>query len=296
MYRVRQQIGCSDSYQIGGGENITIAVLDTGAVKHPDFANRILAFKDFIKGKSNCYDDSGHGTHVCGIACGNGYLSEGRYKGIAPKAGLILGKVLDEKGDGIVESMLDGIDWVIENREKYNTRILNISVGIGGKMDEQKEILLRDKLEEAWNEGILVVCAAGNNGPECETLSKVGRSKSLITVGCHDGEYFKDKKNRCASYSARGGTFDTFRKPDLVAPGTNIISCSNTSKSGYIHKSGTSMATPIVSGALALLLQKYPDFDKETAKRKLLYSAVDLKEPWYQQGWGMINITNMMDS
>ena len=302
MYRVKKQVGCSKELQCNRENKVTIAVLDTGVARHPDLEERILDFYDFVDGKKNAYDDSGHGTHVCGIACGNGRISEGRYCGMAPQAGLVVGKVLDKKGDGELVSMLRGIDWVIENRKKWNIRILNVSVGVGQLMNELKEKMLRAKLEEAWKEGILVVCAAGNNGPECGTLSDIGNSPRLITVGCHDGEYFKDKANRCASYSGRGGKFATFRKPDIVAPGTEIISCNaacHKNRAGYsnayISKSGTSMATPIVSGALALLLQKYPSYDNETAKRKLLYSATDLQEPWYQQGWGMVNVERMLE-
>lgn len=302
MYRVREQTGCGNVVQAGGGRNITIAVLDTGVAKHPDFEDRILGFRDFTNGKREPYDDSGHGTHVCGIACGSGLLSAGRYRGMAPKANLVVGKVLDEKGDGAVETMLEGISWVMQKKDEWGIRILNVSVGVGRLMNEKKEDILREKLESAWQKGMLVVCAAGNNGPACETLSSIGKSPSLITVGCHDGEYYKEKKNRCASYSARGARFDTVRKPDIVAPGTEIISCNGTfrkNRSGYanayIAKSGTSMATPIVSGALALLLQKHPEYDNETAKRKLLFTAEDLKEPWYQQGWGMLNVSRLLE-
>ena len=302
MYRVKKQVGCSEALQYNQENKVTIAVLDTGVARHPDLEDSILDFCDFVDGKKTAYDDSGHGTHVCGIACGNGRLSEGRYCGMAPQAGLVVGKVLDKKGDGELLSMLRGIDWVMENREKWNIRILNVSVGVGQLMNELKEKILREKLEEAWKEGILVVCAAGNNGPECGTLSDIGNSPRLITVGCHDGKYFKDKVNRCASYSGRGGKFATFRKPDIVAPGTEIISCNTAChknrtgyNNAYISKSGTSMATPIISGALALLLQKYPSYDNETAKRKLLFSATDLQEPWYQQGWGMVNVGRMLE-
>lgn len=302
MYRVREQTGCSSIVQSGGGKGITVAVLDTGVAGHPDLAGRILDFKDFINGGSAVYDDSGHGTHVCGIIGGNGYLSKGRYRGMAPGVEFVVGKVLDEKGDGTVEAMLQGIDWVQQGSRKYGIRILNISVGIGQMIDEEKEEILKERLEALWGQGILVVCAAGNNGPACGSLSAIGRSRLLITVGCHDGAYFQNKANRCASYSARGGRFDTMKKPDIVAPGTEIISCNGACRKGrtgysnaYISKSGTSMATPVVSGSLALLLQKHPEYDNETAKRKLLFSADDLQEPWYQQGWGMINVARMME-
>ena len=299
MHRVREQIGCEQlSWD---GSRITIAVLDTGIADHPDFKDRILDFYDFIYDREMPYDDSGHGTHVCGIAGGSGLLSAGRYKGIAPGAGLVVGKVLDRNGDGAVDAMVSAIDWVMEIKEENNIRILNVSVGVGQLINGEKADKLKNKLEEAWKRGLLVVCAAGNSGPACDSLSTIGKSPMLITVGCHDGEYFKEKENRCSSYSARGPMAGKIRKPDIVAPGTEIISCNGKyiKKRGnfynaYISKSGTSMATPVISGALALLLQKHPEYDNETAKRKLLYSAKDLKEPWYQQGWGMVNVAGLL--
>lgn len=302
MKRVREQTQCEKVVQALTGKNVTIAVLDTGVSLHPDLDDRILYFKDFVNGRESPYDDSGHGTHVCGIACGNGFASEGRYKGVAPEAGLVVGKILDKNGDGAMESMVEAILWVLQNMEKYNIRILNISVGVGKLLNNLKEEMLKEKLESAWQKGLLVVCAAGNNGPAKNSLSEIGRSTMLITVGCHDGEYFANKKNRCAAYCARGSLYDTIRKPDIVAPGTEIISCNKDWKknrqgfvNAYVAKSGTSMATPIISGALALLLQKHPEYDNETAKRRLLYSARDLNEPWYQQGWGMLDVANMLN-
>lgn len=302
MQRVREQIQCEKIVQAITGKNVTIAVLDTGVEPHPDLEGKILDFKDFVNGRETPYDDSGHGTHVCGIACGSGFASEGKYKGVAPKANLVVGKILDKSGDGMMEDMVEAILWVLQNRERYNIRILNISVGVGKMLNNLKEEMLKEKLESAWQKGLLVVCAAGNNGPAKNSLSEIGRSSMLITVGCHDGEYFKDKSNRCATYCARGSLYDTIRKPDIVAPGTEIISCNKDWKknrhrytNAYVAKSGTSMATPIVSGALALLLQKYPEYDNETAKRRLLFSAQDLKEPWYQQGWGMLDVAHMLE-
>ncbi len=302
MKRVREQIKCENIVQALSGKNVTVAVLDTGIAMHPDFGDRILTFRDFVNGKKEPYDDSGHGTHVCGIIGGNGLASDGKYKGIAPKVNFVVGKILDKNGDGVMEDMVEAIIWILQNAEQYNIRILNISVGVGKMLNNHKEEMLKEKLESAWQKGLLVVCAAGNNGPAQNSLSEIGRSNLLLTVGCHDGEYFLNKTNRCATYCSRGSLYDSLRKPDIVAPGTEIISCNKDWKEtkkgffdAYIAKSGTSMATPIISGALALLLEKHPEYDNETAKRRLLYSAKDLKEPWYLQGWGMLDVAHMLE-
>lgn len=302
MFRVREQIGCNRIPSGQNGKGVTVAVLDTGVAQHPDLADRIIGFQDFVNGRMGAYDDSGHGTHVCGIACGSGRLSGGRYCGVAPQAGIVVGKVLDAQGDGTVNAMLSGIRWVMQERERLGIRVLNVSVGVSGQMDERKEALLKEMLESAWQKGLAVVCAAGNNGPGENTLSEIGRSPFLITVGCHDGGYYQGRSNRCAAYSARGGLLDTIRKPDIVAPGTGIIACNGACRrarggylNAYVAKSGTSMATPIISGTLALLFQKHPEYDNETAKRKLLYAADDLHEPWMAQGWGMVNVGRTLD-
>lgn len=153
------------------------------------------------------------------------------------------------------------------------------------------------KIEEAWDEGLFIVCAAGNLGPGKGSISPLGASCKVVTVGCHDGEYFKDYENRCETYSGRGPTKTAIKKPDLVAPGTEIISCNaylykknKHYQNGYIAKSGTSMATAMVSGAAALLMQINPYMSREQIKKKLFYTALDLGEPWIKQGWGMLNI------
>lgn len=302
MYRVRTQIGCdkaSDAIEIK--EIPTVAVLDTGVMNHPDLQGRIVCFKDFMNDKDMIYDDSGHGTHVCGIIGGNGKASAGKFRGIAPKTKLIVGKVLDKDGNGTADAMLEGIRWIIDNRNEYNIRILNVSIGIGQLKNSDKEKQLIEGLNEAWDEGILVVCAAGNGGPEVDTISKLARGRKIITVGCHDGEFYKNMPVRCELYSARGDENLLFRKPDIVAPGTEIISCNAEVKksargyfAAYIKKSGTSMATPIVSGALSLLLAIHPEYKNEHAKKQLLYSAMDLGEPWHKQGYGMVNVWKLL--
>lgn len=302
MLRVRQQVGCSDEVIAScNGRGITVAMLDTGVAFHPDFDNRIIAFKDFVHGKKGLYDDSGHGTHVAGCLCGSGLISSGRYRGIAPACRLVVGKVLDENGDGVIENMAQGIIWVLDHQREYDIRILNISIGMGGNTEKERMNHLLALVDEAWQSGLIVVCAAGNMGPDAMTISPLGARREVITVGCHEGGYFGDRKHLCENYSGRGPSPYALKKPDIVAPGTDIVSCNarvrkagRFYRDGYIAKSGTSMATPVVSGGLALFLQKYPFYSNEQAKQKLLYTAKDLNEPWNKQGWGMIQIDRLL--
>ncbi len=302
MLRVRHQVGCSDELIHSCGNNgVTIAMLDTGVAVHPDFDNRIIAFKDFVNGKRNAYDDSGHGTHVAGCLCGSGRLSEGKYKGIAPQSRLVVGKVLDYKGDGNVDNMADGMEWILKQSREYDIRILNISIGMDESIERARMEQLVELIDKAWEEGLIVVCAAGNMGPNPMTISPLGARKEVITVGCHEGGYFRNHPHLCEDYSSRGPTPYAMKKPDVVAPGTDIVSCNaqisrrgRYFKNAYISKSGTSMAAPVVSGGLALLLQKYPFYTNVQAKQKLMYTARDLNEPWHKQGWGMIQIDRLL--
>ncbi len=268
---------------------------------HPDLSDRALCFRDFVGHRNLMYDNNGHGTHVCGILCGSGHLSAGRYRGMAPGARLVVGKVLDEKGEGSTETMLEGIEWVLEIKRRYGVRILNISVGIGTLKEAGKEQLLQKKIDELWRSGVLVVCAAGNKGPGDGTISSVGGS-SVVTVGCYDGAYAGRSKIKCQAYSGRGMPGSLVRKPDLVAPGTDIISCNlnyknfyGGNRNPYIAKSGTSMATPVVSGAAAILFQQFPGLTNEKGKQRLQFTATDLGLPWNQQGWGMLHVGHLLD-
>lgn len=308
MQRVRNQIEvpCFPEPSLNKiyiGTGITVAVLDTGAGRHPDLAGRVLTFRDFVNDRQDMYDDSGHGTHVCGIICGNGSASRGRFRGMAPDAGLVVGKVLDNKGNGCTEHMLQGLRWVLDMQEKYHIRILNISVGIGDLQDKEKERILKDELERVYERGIIVICAAGNKGPESGSISSLGTSRRFITVGCHDGDYYKDYPGRCDSYSGRGDALSALRKPDIVAPGTNIVSCNvfyvrnrGRIQNAYVSKSGTSMATPIISGAAALALEKNPFMSSEEFRRKLTVTATDMGDAWNKQGWGMVNVKRLLKS
>lgn len=302
MDRVKRQLRCSDRIQYDvATQEVCVAVLDTGIGGHPDFEDRVVSFYDFVHDRQGAYDDSGHGTHVAGCIGGSGRLSKGRFSGIAPTCRLCVGKVLDEKGEGSIESMYHGLLWVLENRLRYRIRVLNISVGIGesGEWERMEELI--GLLETVVDQGVVVVCAAGNKGPGVGTLSPLGESRRVITVGCHEGGYFGMRKDLCENYSGRGRGDMPYRKPDIVAPGTDVMSCNvncqRDRRGGYrdvyMRKSGTSMATPIVSGAAALFLQKFPYATGEQVKRQMIFTARDLGDDGNKQGWGMLDIEKM---
>ena len=299
------------------GQGIGVAIVDTGLALHKDFTeggNRVVAFADFINHRNEPYDDNGHGTHVAGIIGGNGYSSKGKYKGVAPKCNFIGVKVLDHRGDGNISDVLAGLQWIIDNRLKYNIRILNISVGTSSKDNMDENSLLVQGVNAVWDNGIVVVVAAGNNGPGPMSISTPGISRKVITVGSSDDNVAVEVfgSGRTKDYSGRGPTPYCIKKPDIVAPGSNIISCninrySNRYKIGefrsasgdapmmYTVKSGTSMATPVVSGAIALLLSAHPELTNREVKLRLRSSAVDLGLHWEKQGWGLLNIRKLLE-
>ena len=129
------------------GDKIGIAVLDTGLSPHPDLSGRVKAFRDCVYGKETLYDESGHGTHVAGILCGSGRMSGGAFAGMAPKAELVVVKMLDQKGEGSMEQMSAAVDWVKSNWRKYGIRIVNISVGARAGIQKGKEEEIVKKVE-----------------------------------------------------------------------------------------------------------------------------------------------------
>ncbi|MBO5302434.1 MAG: S8 family peptidase [Lachnospiraceae bacterium] len=293
MNQVRKKVKADYAHAKGyTGKNITVAVMDTGITNHPDFGNRILAFEDYTQKKNYPYDDNGHGCHVAGIIAGNGLKSHGTYAGIAPQANLFITKVLDRKGNGNTSHVLEAIDRIISQKEKYNIRILNISVGMLPTANEKEKNSLIQAVEKAWNSGIVVVAAAGNNGPDENTVTIPGQCKSIITVGSID-DYAVNGKGLKNGYSGRGPTDCCVVKPEILAPGTGIKSCSCHGY-GYEVKSGTSMSAPVISGAIALLLQKYPDMTPAQVKLRLYERAVALKEPGKRQYWGVVYLNRLL--
>jgi len=283
------------------GKDIGVAVLDTGIENHLDFINRknrIASFKDILYDRRSPYDDNGHGTHVCGILGGDGTCSNGKYIGVAPECNIISVKVLDRKGNGNISDVIKGLKWVLDNKQRYNIRILNISVGTPARKELDESSQLVQAVNEVWDAGVIVVVAAGNNGPFPQTIGAPGNSRKVITVGaCDDDLLVEMDGNKIKDYSSRGPTKECIIKPDIVAPGSNIVSCNgmhNGKGNMYSIKSGTSMATPAVSGAIALLLSVYPQMTGRDVKIRLKNSAVDCGFPMNQQGWGCLNIRRLL--
>ena len=263
------------------GKDIVIVVMDSGACNHPELSGRFLFFGDFLYGKENVYDDNGHGTHVCGIIAG-------KHIGMAPESKLIVLKVLDEKGNGSVETSLQAFRWILENREKYNIRIVNISMGMKPQTNLLRERQILKGVELLWDMGLIVVTAAGNQGPDKNSITIPGVNRKIITVGAYD-----------LQYSGRGAWSEELEKLDLVAPGSDIFSCNAKWKENrgkfLVSKSGTSMATPIVSGAVANLLSKDSSISNERVKELLFQACDDLRMPNDLQGKGRLNVKKLLD-
>ena len=285
----------ADSRYLGTG--ICAAILDTGIALHPDLKDRVAGFRDFTGSSIKCRDDSGHGTHVAGILAGNGISSGGTYAGMAPRTDLLIGKVLDREGNGNVDNVISGIQWVMESAVSCGIRIVNISVGTQPDLAQSQKDRLQKAVEELWDMGLIVVVSAGNYGPRSGTVVVPGNSRKVITVGVPDSpSSFSRSRRERINYSGRGPTNECVIKPDIFAPGTGILSCNSRfsfpGEPPYIMKSGTSMATPVVSGALACLLSKYPDMTNVEVKLKLRESC--MKIPGTESGWGLLNMEQLM--
>lgn len=278
------------------GRGVTVAVIDTGIDQHADLTtptNRIVGWKDFVNDKLTPYDDNGHGTHVAGIIAGNGAQSGLKYTGVAPEARLVGVKVLDKDGGGSVSQVISGVDWVVRNRHRFRVNIINLSLGGAtekGYMDDP----MSHVVEEAWKRGLVVCAAAGNNGPDFVTINTPGIAPSVITVGNMDDRNTASRHDdQLDDSSSRGPTLDQLEKPDILAPGTNIVSLK--SGGGYVSHTGTSMATPMVSGAVALMLQQNPRLKPFEVKSILLKNAEDRGYQADLQGKGYLDLQKTLN-
>ncbi|AXG82963.1 S8 family peptidase [Streptomyces paludis] len=282
------QIGAPTAWGAGyDGTGVKIAVLDTGVDQtHPDLKGVEIAQKDFSD-SGNTTDHFGHGTHVASIAAGSGAKSGGKYKGVAPGAKIIDAKVLDDDGFGEDSGIIAGMQWAVDQGAK----IANLSLGGEDTVEADPLEKAVDKLSA--EKGVLFVIAAGNEGPSAQTVGSPGSAASALTVGA------VDSKNRIADFSSVGPTADGSLKPDITAPGVDIVAAKaakgfigDPAADGYVALSGTSMATPHVAGAAALLAQQHPDWTGARIKQALTASAKPTAglTP-YQQGTGRADLT-----
>lgn len=292
-YSRHQPPAQEEKMALGHGAGVGIAFIDTGIAPHYDLIypfNRLVAFHDLINGRKTPYDDDGHGTHVAGIAAGNGFCS-GRYIGTAPSANLIGVKALDDKGNGTASDILAALQWIIDNQKRYHIRVVNLSLGVPTDLSYGEDPLIKGA-NAAVESGLTVVAAAGNSGPGRCTINSPGTSPYVITVGAADLSTSPNGGHpSVASFSSRGPTPRGFLKPDLLAPGVEIVSLSNQSPKSYAVESGTSMAAPFVAGAAASLYAMKPELTPALVKRILMQSASPLyRESMNAQGRGVLDI------
>src|SRR6478735_6129775 len=281
------QVGAPAAWAQGlDGRGVTVAVLDTGVdVHHPDLADQIDETASFVPEESIA-DVNGHGTHVASTIVGTGAASSGDYRGVAPGADLIVGKVLGgPEGSGQDSWVLAGMEWAARSGAK----VVSMSLGDVAPSDGSDPMSLAvDALSEQY--GTLFVIAAGNSGPE--SISSPGAAASALTVGA------VDKQDQLAGFSSTGPlSVSGALKPDLVAPGVDITAARSQDMTDggegmYRTLSGTSMATPHVSGAAAILAQEHPGWTGEQLKEQLMSSSHGLDPAYspYEVGTGRVDV------
>jgi subtilisin family serine protease len=283
------------------GSGIGVALIDSGVTSwHDDLgAGRVVHFADFVDFQPVAYDDYGHGTHVAGIIAGDGYDSNGARRGIAPAANLVVLKVLDGDGNGYISNVIAALDYAVQNRARFNIRVVNLSVA-AGVYESYNTDPLTLAAKRAVEAGMVVVTAAGNFGkspkglPQYGGITAPGNAPWVLTVGAasHNGTAARSDDS-VALFSSRGPSYiDNAAKPDLVAPGVGIESLADGSSllfaihpaarlwgtvetvtQPYLSLSGTSMAAPVVTGTVALMLQANPKLTPNLVKAILHYTA-----------------------
>jgi serine protease AprX len=283
------------------GNNVTIAVLDSGLPASADLSN-VLFGVDVVTNTTTLDDLGGHGAHVAGIIAGNGSLSDGAYQGVAPLARLISVKVTTNDGVATYSSIIRGLQWVVANAATYNIKVINMSLGadaITSFVDDP----LDAAVELAWFRGVTVVSSAGNAGPGPGTVSVPGNDPYIITVGAYDDNGTESTADDVIpDWSSRGPTpFDNLQKPDLVASGRRIVSLrapgsfldltmpDRVESVNYFRLSGTSMAAPQVAGTVALMLNARPNLTPNQIKYILKQTARPLPFPATSVGVGALD-------
>lgn len=280
------QIGAPEAWQAGyDGRGVKVAILDTGVdAGHPDLKGRIAASADFT-GSGSTQDGHGHGTHVASIIAGSGAASGGRLRGVAPGAQLMIGRVLDDDGAGLDSMVIEGMQWAAGN----GARVINMS--LGGEPTDGTDPLSAAVDELSRETGALFVVAAGNDGAPV-SVNTPGAARSALTVGA------VDRDDHVAAFSSKGPRLgDGLIKPEIVAPGVGIVAAraagtelGDPVDDSYTALSGTSMATPHVAGAAAILAQRRPAWRGDRLKDALINSAAPVDGSWSAIGAGRVDV------
>ncbi len=285
------QIGADKVWASGyTGKGVKVCVIDTGVdASHPDLnGNKVVAWVDYVNGRTTPYDDHGHGTHVSSTIAGTGNASNGQYRGVAPDASLMVAKVLSKDGSGSNSNIIKGIDWAVQNGAQV------ISMSLGGSTHSQAS---DDAIKNAVSHGVTVVVAAGNSGPNAKTIACPGDSPDALTVGA------SDRNDTIASFSSRGPNRDGSVKPDITNMGVGLWAAKATGTNPtkgtkyYLPMSGTSMATPMTAGVVALLLQANSTLTPVQVKAVLEKTAKPLggKVPNNNYGYGRVDAKAALD-
>ncbi|MFF7987713.1 S8 family serine peptidase [Streptomyces sp. NPDC007901] len=281
------QIGAPEVWKSGyDGKGVKVAVLDTGVdAGHPDLAGKIAESRSFVPDQA-VQDGHGHGTHVASTIVGSGAASDGKRKGVAPGAELLIGKVLGNDGRGQDSWIIAGMEWAARSGAKI------VSMSLGGTASGPSDVLSETVDELSASTGTLFVIAAGNSGPSEQTVGSPGIADSALTVGA------VDKSDELASFSSRGPRLgDSAVKPEITAPGVAITAARAAGTTMgtpvdeyYTTSSGTSMATPHVAGVAALVAQAHPDWTGQQIKQALATTAkTNTVNSVFEQGDGRVD-------
>ncbi|MFI8949598.1 S8 family peptidase [Streptomyces sp. NPDC053750] len=288
--RSTRQVHAPEAWAAGhDGKGSKVAVLDTGAdAEHPDLKGRITAQKNFTDSDSTD-DRQGHGTHVLSTVGGSGAASDGKNKGVAPGAELLSGKVLNDGGSGAESWIIAGMEWAVEQKAD----VVSMSLGSQVPTDCTDPMgVAAQRLAESSD--ALFVVAAGNTGPSLNTVSSPGCAPGVLTVGA------VDRDDSTAWFSSRGpAPFTHTLKPEITAPGVGISAAAAGGRGVYAYQSmsGTSMATPHVAGAAAVLKQRHPDWTAQQLKAALVSSAdTDIPGDVRETGGGRLDVKAATDT
>jgi len=271
------------------GDGVTVAVLDTGYDDtHPDLAGVVADAASFVPGQDVAEDPHGHGTHVASTIAGSGAASDGQHRGVAGGAKLLVGKVLGNDGYGQDSWIIAGMEWAAQNAPI-------VSMSLGSQEGSDGTDLMAESLNRISEEtGALFVVAAGNSSMP-ETIGSPGAAESALTIGSVD-----DPTGYLSWFSSQGPLFRSGAlKPDMVGPGNDVTAARSSDSAGegpYISMSGTSMATPHVAGAAAIVKQRHPEYTADQLKAALMSSAVDVDLTPYQGGTGVLDVDAALDA